>query len=157
MTSFKHRNQLLSNPAGMLLFVHLRVQGRGDVAYLVNDVVDHTVTRGTETITYIGLPFSFDPPKDTPGGSTKATLNIANAGRGMSEVMETLDPMARVSARVLLTDEAEPTAIEKEWRLPFTSVTLNQDEAVAVIGTDFLMSQSSCTKRYTPNEAPGIF
>lgn len=157
MTTFQQRNQLVSNPEGLLVFLELVIMGQGTVAYLVNDVVDWQVTRGTNTYDYIGLPFRFDPPKATDSGSTKATLTIDNAGRGMSEILESLDPQARIFARIHISDTAEPNVIQKTFYLPMSSVTLDQMQCTAVVGTQFLMSQSACKKRYTPNETPGIF
>lgn len=157
MTTFKQRNQLLSNPEGLLIFLELVIVGQGTVAYLVNDVIDWHVTRGTEQFDYIGLPFRFDPPKGTESGSTKATLTIDNVGRGMASILESLSPMDQVYARVLVSDTAEPSLVQEKFYLPMTSVTLDQTTCVAVIGTQFLMSQSACSKRYTPNETPGIF
>ncbi|KRG47338.1 hypothetical protein ARC20_03135 [Stenotrophomonas panacihumi] len=153
MSTFTERRQRVTDPAGVLMLLEISAPSMPDVLRIVNDT-QNWVSRGIE---YVGFPFGFKLPDDVSGQSPRAQLVIDNVGRGMTDDLERLQPGELVTARLMITDRADPSVIESEYYLPMTQVSVNAQTATAQCGVDFLMRQQAVQLRANPFTLPGIF
>ncbi|MFC6838622.1 DUF1833 family protein [Xanthomonas theicola] len=153
MSSFTERKQRVTDTSGDLVFLELSAPSFTATLRLVNDT-RNWVSNGNE---YIGFPFGFTLPEDTAGQTPKAQLRIDNVGRGMTDDLERLQPNETVMAKLLISDRADPNAIERTFYLPLTGVSVNGATATASAGVDFIMRQQAVKLRATPYTLPGIF
>ncbi|MDY4296837.1 MULTISPECIES: DUF1833 family protein [unclassified Xanthomonas] len=153
MSSFLERRQRTSDPVGELVLMELSAPSFAATLRLANDAQDW-MSNGVE---YIGFPFGFKPPDDASGQSPRAQLTIDNVGRGLTEDLERLQPNETVMAKILITDRAAPSVIERVFFLPLTSVRVTGQSATAQAGVDYIMRQQAVKRRATPFTAPGIF
>lgn len=153
MTTFLERRQRVSDTAGTLLFLEITAPSFADTLRIVNDT-QNWVSNGVE---YIGVPFGFKLPDDVAGQTPRAVLTLDNIGRGITDDLESLQPYDTVTARLRISDRADPNVIEREYILPMTSVSVNTKTASAQCGYDALMRQQAVRLRYNPFTAPGAF
>lgn len=153
MTSFLERRQRVTDTAGTLLFLEVSAPSFADTLRIVNDTRDWT----SNGVLYIGVPFGFKLPDDVAGQTPRAVLTLDNIGRGITQDLESLQPYDVVQARLMISDRANPDAIERTYILPMTSVSVNTKTATAQCGYDSLMRQQAVRLRYNPFTAPGAF
>jgi len=153
MSTFLERRQRVTDPAGTLMLLAITAPSFVDTLRIVNDTQNWT-SGGVE---YIGFPFGFKLPEDVSGQTPRAQLVIDNVGRGMTEDLERLQPGELVTARLMITDRADPDVIEADYFLPMTQVSVNAQTATAQCGVDFLMRQQAVQLRANPFTLPGIF
>lgn len=153
MTTFTERRQRVTDPDGPLLLLEITAASFTGPLQVVNDTRNWT-SNGVE---YVGLPFGFKLPDDVAGNTPQAQLVMDNVGRGISDELERLLPNEPVTAVLRLTDRANPNAIEHEYMLPLTGVSLTGATATARCGVDYLMRQQAVLLRATPFTLPGIF
>ena len=116
MSSFHERRQRLADTQGPLMLLEVSAPSMPEVLRIVNDNVNWT-SNGSE---FIAAPFGFQLPDDVSGQAPRAQLVIDNIGRALTEDLEALAPGEMVTARLLVTDRANPDAIEAESDLPMT-------------------------------------
>jgi len=153
MSTFTERRQRVTDPTGTLLLLEISAASMPDTLRIVNDTQNWT-SGGLE---YVGFPFGFKLPEDVSGQSPRAQLVIDNVGRGMTDDLERLQPGELVTAKLRITDRADPNVIESEYFLPMTQVTVNAQTATAQCGVDYLMRQQAVQLRANPFTLPGIF
>lgn len=153
MSSFTERRQRVTDTDGILLLLELRAPSFVEVLRVVNDTRDWT----SQGNTYVGFPFGFKLPDDVSGQAPRAQLVLDNVGRSITEDLERLQPGELVTARLMITDRADPNVIEASYDLPMTQVVVNSQVATAQLGVDFLTRQQAVTLRTNPFTLPGIF
>nr|WP_202405078.1 DUF1833 family protein [Xanthomonas sp. LMG 8992] len=120
-------------------------------------IVNDTRNWMSNGVEYIGYPFRFKEPDDTAGQTPRAQLTLDNVGRGITDDLERLQPNETVMAKVMVTDRAAPSVIERVFYLPLTAVSVDGTTATAQAGVDYLMRQQAMKLRATPYTTPGIF
>ena len=153
MSSFHERRQRLADTQGPLMLLEVSAPSMPEVLRIVNDNVNWT-SNGKE---FIAAPFGFQLPDDVSGQAPRAQLVIDNIGRALTEDLEGLAPGEMETARLMLTDRADPDAIEAEYDLPMTQVSVNTRTVSAQCGVDFLMRQQAVLLHANPFTLPGIF
>lgn len=153
MTTFLERRQRVTDTTGTLLFLEVSAPSFAETLRIVNDTKDWT----SNGMLYIGVPFGFKLPDDVAGQTPRAVLTLDNIGRGITDDLETLGPQDVVTARLKISDRADPSVIEREYILPMTQVSVNTKTATAQCGYDALMRQQAVRLRYNPFNAPGAF
>lgn len=153
MNTFLERRQRVTDTAGTLLFLEVSAPSFAGTLRIVNDTQDWT----SNGVLYIGVPFGFKLPDDVAGQTPRAVLTLDNIGRGITDDLESLGPQDTVTARLKISDRADPNVIEREYILPMTSVSVNTKTATAQCGYDALMRQQAVRLRYNPFNAPGAF
>ena len=153
MTTFLERRQRVTDTAGTLLFLEVSAPSFVETLRIVNDTKDWT----SNGVLYIGVPFGFKLPDDVAGQTPRAVLTLDNVGRGITDDLESLGPQGVVTARLLISDRADPNVIERVYILPMTQVSVNTKTATAQCGYDSLMRQQASRLRYNPFTAPGAF
>lgn len=153
MTSYLERRQRVTDTAGTLLFLEVSAPSFAETLRIVNDTQDWT----SNGVLYIGVPFGFKLPDDVAGQTPRAVLTLDNVGRGITDDLETLGPQDVVTAKLKISDRADPNVIERVYILPMTQVSVNTKTATAQCGYDSLMRQQASRLRYNPFTAPGAF
>ena len=153
MTTFTERRQRTTDKAGTLVLLELTAPSFAETLRIVNDTQNWTIN-GLE---YIGFPFGFKAPDDVSGQVPRAQLVIDNVGRSITEDLESLQPGELVTAKVMITDRADPNTIERTLYLPMTQVSVNSRQVSAQCGMDFLTRQQAVLLRANPFTLPGIF
>ncbi|GHH52523.1 DUF1833 family protein [[Pseudomonas] boreopolis] len=153
MTSFTERRQRTTDTAGTLVLLELTAPSFAETLRLVDDTQNWTIN-GLE---YIGFPFGFKGPDDVSGQVPRAQLVIDNVGRAFTQDLESRQPDELITAKVMITDRADPTTIERTLYLPMTQVSVNSRQVSAQCGMDFLTRQQAVLLRANPFTLPGIF
>ena len=153
MTTFLERRQRVTDTTGTLLFLEVSAPSFAETLRIVNDTKDWT----SNGLLYIGVPFGFKLPDDVAGQTPRAVLTLENVGRGITDDLETLGPQDVVTAKLKISDRADPNVIERIYILPMTQVSVNTKTATAQCGYDSLMRQQAVRLRYNPFTAPGAF
>jgi len=153
MTTFLERRQRVTDTSGTLLFLEVSAPSFAETLRIVNDTRDWT----SNGLLYIGVPFGFKLPDDVAGQTPRAVLTLENVGRGITDDLETLGPQDVVTAKLKISDRADPNVIERVYILPMTQVSVNTKTATAQCGYDSLMRQQAVRLRYNPFTAPGAF
>lgn len=153
MTTFLERRQRVTDTTGTLLFLEITAPSFAETLRIVNDTRDWT----SNGVLYIGVPFGFKLPDDVAGQTPRAVLTLDNIGRGIADDLESLGPQDTVTARLMISDRADPNVIERAYILPMMSVSVNTKTATAQCGYDSLMRQQAVRLRYNPFTAPGAF
>lgn len=153
MTTFTERNQRVTNPSGLLLFLEVGANSMPETLRIVADTQNWT-SNGVE---YLACPFGFKLPDDTAGQTPRAQLVIDNIGMGMTQDLESLQPNELVMCRLMISDRANPNVYERTYRLPMTFASANSGQVTASLGVDFMMRQQAVRLRYNPFTAPGLF
>ena len=153
MTTFLERRQRVTDTAGTLLFLEVSAPSFAETLRIVNDTKDWP----SNGLLYIGVPFGFKLPDDVAGQTPRAVLTLENVGRGITDDLETLGPQDVVTAKLKISDRADPDVIERVYILPMTQVSVNTKTATAQCGYDSLMRQQAVRLRYNPFTAPGAF
>lgn len=151
--TFRERRQRVTDTSGILLLLDISAPSIPTPLRLVNDTRDW-ISGG---VTYVGYPFMLTLPEDANGGTPTMQIRIDNVGRGISEDLEGLGPNEVVTARVKITDRANPDVIEREFVLPLTRVTISGPTATASAGVDYLMRQQITRLQYNEFTMPGVF
>ncbi len=151
--SFTERKQRVTDRSGVLLFLEVNAPSFSGPLRIVNDTQNWT----SNGVLYLGVPFGFKLPDDTRGQSPRAQLVLDNVGRGISDDLEGLQANEVVMARLMVSDRANPNAIERDYYLPITAVTISGATATAQCGVDYLMRQQAVKLRANPFTMPGIF
>lgn len=153
MSTFTERRQRVTDVAGTLMLLEVSAPSFPEILRIVNDTQDW-VSNG---VTYIGVQFGFKLPDDVSGQAPRAQLVLSNVGRAITEDLERLTPGELVTARLMITDRAEPNVIEQDHYLPMTSVSVNTQTATAACGVDYLTRQQAVRLRFNPQTSPGLF
>ena len=153
MTAFQTRKQRVTDTSGLLLFLEITADSFAETLRIVNDT-QNWISNGVE---FVGVPFGFKLPDDTSGQSPRAVLTLDNVGRGITDDLESLQPNEMVTAKLMISDRADPNVIERTLFLPMTSVSVTGATATAQCGVDYLMRQQAVLLRYTPYLTPGVF
>ncbi|MEV5456636.1 DUF1833 family protein [Streptomyces sp. NPDC052535] len=153
MSTFTERRQRTDDTTGILLLLELSAPSFVEVLRIVNDTGDW-VSQGN---VYTGFPFGFKLPDDVGGQAPRAQLVLDNVGRSITEDLERLQHSELVTARLMITDRADPNVIEASYDLPMTQVVVTSQVATAQLGVDFLTRQQAVTLRANPFTLPGIF
>lgn len=153
MSTFLERRQRVTDTAGTLLFLEVSAPSFAETLRIVNDTKDWT----SNGVLYIGVPFGFKLPEDVAGQTPRAVLTLDNIGRGITDDLEKLGPRDVVTAKLRISDRADPNVIERTYILPMTQVSVNTKTASAQCGYDSLMRQQAVRMRYNPFTAPGAF
>lgn len=151
--SFTERKQRVTDRSGVLLFLEVNAPSFSRPLRIVNDTQNWT----SNGVLYLGVPFGFKLPDDTRGQSPRAQLVLDNVGRGISDDLEGLQANEVVMARLMVSDRVNPNAIERDYYLPITAVTISGATATAQCGVDYLMRQQAVKLRANPFTMPGIF
>ncbi|WMJ69977.1 DUF1833 family protein [Stenotrophomonas sp. 24(2023)] len=153
MSTFNERRQRLADTQGPLMLLEVSAPSMPDVLRIVNDTVNWT----SNGLAFIAAPFGFQLPDDVTGQAPRAQLVIDNVGRALTEDLERLMPGEMLTARLMITDRADPDVIEAEYDLPMTQVSVNTRTVSAQCGVDFLMRQQAVLLHANPFTLPGIF
>lgn len=153
MTSFLERRQRVTDPAGTLVFLEMSAPSFAETLRIVNDTQNWT-SNGVE---FIGYTFRFKLPDDSSDQTPQAQLEIGNAGRSITEDLEALQPNETVMAKIMISDRADPDAIESTFYLPLTQVSVTGTVATAKCGVEFIMRQRAVRVVANPFTLPGIF
>lgn len=153
MTGFLERRQRVTDTTGTLLFLEITAPSFGETLRIVNDTQNWT-SNGLE---YIGVPFGFKLPDDVSGQTPRAVLTMDNVGRGITDDLEQWQPGELITAKLLISDRADPDTIERTLFIPMTGISVSGTTATAQCGVDYLMRQQSVRLRQTPFVTPGIF
>lgn len=151
--TFTKRRQGLTDTSGPLVLLEIDSPAFTGPLHAVNDTQD-CVSNG---VTYAGVPFGFTLPDDVAGQPAKAVLEMANVGTGMTDELERWLPGTPITARLMVTDRANPNAIEREFNLPLESVSASNGSITARLGVDTIMRQQAVRVRFTPHLTPGVF
>lgn len=152
MTTFTERRQRVTDKAGTLYFLEVSAPSFAETLRIVNDT-QNWVSNGIE---YIGVPFGFKPPDDVSGQTPRAVLTLDNIGRGITDDLEKWVPGQTLMSKVMVSDRADPNAIELTLFLPVERVAVNVRTATAQCGYDAFMRQQAVRLRYNPFTAPGV-
>jgi len=153
MSTFLERRQRVTDTVGTLMLLEVSARSFPEVLRIVNDTRDW-ISNG---VTYTGVQFGFKLPDDVSGQAPRAQLVLSNVGRAITEDLERLGPGELVTARLMITDRADPDVIEQDHYLPMTSVSVNPQTATSACGVDFLTRQQAVRVRFNPHSAPGLF
>lgn len=153
MSTFLERRQRVTDTAGTLMLLEVSAPSFPEVLRIANDT-QGWVSNG---VTYIGVQFGFKLPDDVSGQAPRAQLVLSNVGRAITEDLERLAPGELVTARLMITDRADPDLIEQDHYLPMTSVSVNTQTATAACGVDYLTRQQAVRLRFNPQTSPGLF
>lgn len=151
--TFTERKQRVTDPSGLLVFLEITAPSFSGPLQMVNDT-KNWISNGVE---FIGVPFGFRLPDDKNDDAPRAQLVMDNVGRSMTEELETLMPNEVVMCKLMVSDRANPNAIERTFFLPLTQVSVSGVTATAQAGVDFLMRQQAVRLRANPHTTPGIF
>jgi len=153
MSSFTERRQRVTDTTGTLMLLEVSAPSFAEVLRIVNDTQDWT----SNGVVYTGVQFGFKLPDDVSGQAPRAQLVLSNVGRAITEDLERLAPGELVTARMMITDRADPNVIEQDHYLPMTSVSVNPQTATAACGVDYLTRQQAVRLRFNPHVSPGLF
>lgn len=153
MSTFLERRQRTTDDAPTLMLLEVSAPSFPEVLRIVNDTRNWT-SNGVE---YIASQFGFKLPDDVNGQAPRAQLVLSNVGRAITEDIERLAPGEIVTARLMITDRANPNLVEQDHFLPMISVSVNTQVATAACGVDFLTRQQAVRVRFNPHVSPGIF
>lgn len=153
MSTFLERRQRVTDPTGTLMLLEVSAPSFPEVLRIANDTQDW-VSNG---LLFVGMQFGFKLPDDVSGQAPRAQLILSNGGRSITEDLERLAPGELVTARLMITDRADPNVIEQDHYLPMTSVSVNSQTASAACGVDFLTRQQAVRLRANSFTLPGIF
>lgn len=149
---FLEATQRVTNTDGMIMLLELSAPSISAERYACD--TDDYIYNGQ---TYIGVPFAFKMPESTPGSSSRAQLVFDNVGRGISELLESLQPNELLMGHFMLCRRVEPLVVTKDWYLPITNVSISNVSANADAGADYLFRQKGVKLRFTPSRFPGTF
>lgn len=154
MVSPQTRQQLhrVHDPVGMLLLLKLEHPSIA-TAYVVNDTRDWVIS-GT---TYVGLPFRFKLPDSAAGQAPRATIELDNVGRELSQELEALPPGGALLATFSLVSRVQPTIVDYQFTAPMTGVSVDIGTVTAVLGNDDAMRAPAVKMRYDLQTSPGLF
>lgn len=152
MSTFRERRQRVTDTAGTLVLLEISAPSFAEVLRIANDTRDW-VSNG---VTYVGVPFGIKMPDDLAGQAPRAQLVLTNVGREITEDLERLPPGEVVTARMIITDRANPNDVEEDHFLPMVTVSVNSQTATASCGVDYLMRQQAVRLRFNDFNTPGV-
>lgn len=153
MSTFLERRQRVTDAVSTLMLLEVTAPSFPETLRIANDTKDW-VSNG---VVYTGVQFGFKLPDDVSGQAPRAQLVLSNVGRAITEDLERLAPGELVTARLMITDRADPNLIEQDHYLPMTSVSVNTQTATAACGVDYLTRQQAVRLRFNPQTSPGLF
>lgn len=153
MSSFLERRQRVTDTTGTLALLEVSAPSFAETLRIVNDTRDWT----SNGVLFIGVQFGFKLPDDVSGQAPRAQLVLSNSGRSITEDLESLAAGELVTARLMITDRADPNVIEQDHYLPMMTVSVNSQIATAACGVDYLTRQQAVRLRANPFTLPGIF
>lgn len=151
--TFLERRQRVTDVQAPLTLLEISMKSGADTLYLVNDTSDWT----SNGQAYLGFPFRITMPDDVSGQTPKATIEIDNTGRSLTQDLEAFQPGDVVRAVLKVTDRADPDTIYASIPLPVTSVSVDQSTATASAGWGTLLDQRAVLINANPFTTPGIF
>lgn len=150
---FIAQTQRVSDLDGMVMLLELKSKSMAVAERIACDTDDH-VYNG---VTYLGVPFAFKMPESVPGSTGRAQLVVDNVGRGISELLESLQPNEILMGKFMLCRRVYPLTVAKSWYLPITNVSVSGVAATADAGADYMMRQKGVKIRFVPSRFPGLF
>ena len=150
---FLEATQRVTNTDGMVMLLELSSDAMATPERYVCDTDDHVLNGNT----FVGVPFAFKMPESVPGSTGRAQLVFDNVGRGISELLESLQPNEVLMGHFMLCRRVDPLVVARDWYLPITNVSISNVSATADAGSDYLMRQKGVKIRYTPARFPGLF
>lgn len=150
---FVEATQRVTNTDGMLMLLELKSRSMSEPERYACDTEEHTYG-GKQ---YAGVPFAFKMPESVPGSTGRAQLVVDNVGRGISELLESLQPNEVLMGKFILCRRVYPLVAARQWYLPITNVSIGGVAATADAGADFLMRQKGVKIRFVPSRFSGLF
>lgn len=122
--------------------------------------VDGPVDVVSQGIAYVGVSFGFMLPTDANGTNPALKLVMSNAGRGMTEELERLQPALAAEPTFATLTAADPDNLDMHlWScdLPLSTVQCTTSTVSATAGADLWMRQPACRQIMDPHHLPGAF
>lgn len=153
MTEFRKQLQTTSDTAGLVALLEITNPKFSAPMMLANDLED-VVSQGKS---YIGVPFSYKRPDDSPGEHPTMGLSIDNVGTAITEELEGLLPNDDTYARLIFVSRNAPDKHEHVFYLPITTISVTQTTATANASVMQRMQQKAGKLIANPFTLPGIF
>ena len=152
---FLESTQRVTNTDGMLMLLELKSASMTEPErYACDNIEGEHIYQGKS---YANVPFAFKMPESVPGSTGRAQLVVDNVGRGISELLESLQPNEVLMGKFILCRRVYPLVAARQWYLPVTNVSVGGATATADAGADFLMRQKGVKIRFVPSRFPGMF
>lgn len=120
---------------------------------VVNDTQD-VISNGN---TYIAFPFACKMPDDFENQLPKATLAIDNVGKELMYWIETTSGGKDSTCTFKQILRSNPDLIEWEITMSLFNVQVTPQTVSAELGFENLFSKPAISKRYRPDNSPGLF
>lgn len=152
---FVAATQRVTNTDGMLMLLELKSASMfAPERYACDDMPGEHIYNGNS---YANVAFAFKMPESVPGSTGRAQLVVDNVGRGISELLESLQPNEVLMGKFILCRRVYPLVAARQWYLPITNVSVSGVLATADAGADFLMRQKGVKIRFVPSRFAGLF
>lgn len=146
------RQAILANASDPFIWlVTIDHSSLGSPIRICNNNVD-IVSNGN---TFIGFPFSIQPPTDSEQASS-ASLTISNVSRKITRAIENMDTSPVLTLSLVLA--STPNTIEVNFAgFTFTDVSWDANSIRATISQAVYWQEPYPRKRVTPRKFPGLF
>lgn len=151
--AYKSTVSSVSAPEAPLVLLEITHPTLTSPIRVVNDTQDITCNGDL----YIGYPFRFIPPDDFENQSPKATLAIDNVGKDLMYWIETSGGGSGSLIKIMSIMRSQPDLIEWDITLELSNVRASMAEISADLGYENLYSKSAISKKYRPDNSPGLF
>lgn len=146
--------QRVSDPAGALVLLMLEHPAlSGGTAHVACDTRDWVI----DGVTWVGMPFRFTLPGATAGQAPRAAIEIANAGRELSDELERLPFGAALQGTFMVVSRRTPSVIESQFSAPLSNVSVTTAWVTATLGHDEALRAPAVKLRFDPTTSPALF
>ena len=127
--------------------------GLTEPARLINDTQD-LPSNGQ---LFVGIPFQIVLPDDLEEGAPRATLQIDNVGRELTQWVESSGGGEDATVRIMQVLRSAPDVIEWEVTMSLSNVHMTMAVVSGTLTYDDLLNRPSVTVLFRPETAPGLF
>lgn len=145
--------QRTDDPFGILYRLEISGGGLAEPVRLVADTRDLQ----SEGVTWLGLPFSVQMPRQEDKEIPRAQIVIDNVGSELTADLEAMPPTSELLATISVVHRKTPDVVDYQFKAPIGSVSANPLSVTASMGVADLWRRPAVNLRFDPITAPGLF
>lgn len=120
-------------------------------------VVNDTQNLTTNSVEFIGCPFSVTLPDDVQGQVPQAKLEVDNIGRDLTQWLEFSRGGQGALCRIMQVMRSDPDTIEFDMTLDLTNMVITNETVTGVLGFQNILNRTGTIPTFTPQTAPGLW
>lgn len=106
---------------------------------------------------FIAYPFEFIPPDDFENQAPRASLSIDNAGKDLMYWIETSGGGRGSIVKIMSIMRSQPDLVEWDITMELSNVRATTPSVSADLGYENLYSKPAISKKFRPDNSPGLF